>query len=99
MDHSGLDRELINSPSACWVSRQGELSASSVSGRARGESSQANRLKLRPAGSELVCVARFGRRHRRFCRSGHSFTTAQRKILPHITHENKLPCQLGSGDK
>lgn len=40
MDHSGLDRELINSPSACWDSRQGELSASSVSGRARGESLQ-----------------------------------------------------------
>lgn len=40
MDHSGLDRELINSPSACWVSRQGELSASSVSGRARGDSNR-----------------------------------------------------------
>lgn len=37
MDHSGRDRELINSPSACWDSRQGELSASSVSGRALGE--------------------------------------------------------------
>lgn len=37
MDHSGLDGELINSPSACWDSRQGELSASSVSGRALAE--------------------------------------------------------------
>lgn len=37
MDHSGLDRELINSPSACWDSRQGDLSASSVSGRALGQ--------------------------------------------------------------
>lgn len=37
MDHSGLDRELINSPLACWDSRQGELSASSVSGSAPGE--------------------------------------------------------------
>ncbi len=42
MDHSGLDRELINSPLACWDSRQGELSASSVSGRAQGQLIQAN---------------------------------------------------------
>ena len=42
MDHSGLDRELINSPLACWDSRQGELSASSVSGRAQGELLQSN---------------------------------------------------------
>lgn len=42
MDHSELDRELINSPLACWDSRQGELSASSVSGRALGELLQTN---------------------------------------------------------
>lgn len=85
MDHSGLDRELINSPSACWVSRQGELSASSVSGRARGDSNWG------PAGSELVYVARFGLRHRRFCRSVHTFTAAQRKNpLPRPTRD-KLP--------
>lgn len=45
MDHSGLDRELINSPLACWDSRQGELSASSVSGIALGESLQPNYRK------------------------------------------------------
>lgn len=46
MDHSGLDGELINSPLACWDSRQGELSASSVSGRAtRGELLQTNCTK------------------------------------------------------
>lgn len=32
MDHSGLDRGVINSALACWDSGQGELSASSVSG-------------------------------------------------------------------
>lgn len=61
MDHSGLDRELINSPLACWDSRQGELSASSVSGRARGEWLQTNctkgQFKQGPAGLEHVYVA------------------------------------------
>lgn len=45
MDHSGPDRELINSPLACWDSRQGELSASSVSVRAQGELLQTNCTK------------------------------------------------------
>lgn len=51
MDHSGQDRELINSPLACWESRQGELSASSVSGRVRAQLSHEGGRT--PAGLEL----------------------------------------------
>lgn len=100
MDHSGLDRELINSPLACWDSRQGELSASSVSGRARGELLETKCTRGIQTGGRWIrtglCGALWARPPAPQVLSVHSFTAAQRKS--HVTRD-KLPCQSGSGDK
>lgn len=95
MDHSGLDGELINSPLACWDSRQGELSASSVSGRAtRGELLRTNCTSgnsyPRAAGLEVVYVALLAS-----CTAGSVRLSTVSVLLP----SHKTNCQLGSDDK